>query len=143
MKYFVVYLFLEVIISVNISSLMGGLLTFVEIVFTAFLGIAIIINYKNIIVDNLSAISSNYKDLQQLKNLNLFVPIGAVLLIMPGFFTDGIGVILQFSILTNLFVNRYNVKSKTSNTDYFQNNTKKDNKDVIDVEIITKHDTIK
>lgn len=143
MKYFIVYLFLEVIISVNISSLMGGLLTFAEIVFTAFLGIAIIVNYKNIIVDNLAAISSNYKDLQQLKNLNLFVPIGAVLLIMPGFFTDSIGIILQFSILTNLFVNRYNVKSESSNTDYFQNNIKKDTKDVIDVEIITKHDTIK
>jgi len=143
MKYFIVYLFLEVIISVNISSYIGGLVTFFEIIFTAFLGIAIIVNYKNAFMENLSSISSNYRDLHQLQNLNLFVPIGAVLLIMPGFFTDILGVIMQFSIITGLFVNRYDVKSKSYNTDYEQNNIKKDTQDVIDVEIITKHDSIK
>jgi len=142
MRYFIVYLFLEVIISVNISSYLGGLLTFLEIVLTAFIGIAILVNFRKTLVENLTAVSYNCIDLQQFQNLNLFTLIGAILFIIPGFFTDFIGLIMQFSIITTMFVNRYNVKSGSCNTSYEQNNIKKDT-DVIDVEIITKRNTIK
>ena len=136
MKYFIVYLFLEVIISVNISSYLGGLITFLEIVLTALIGIAILINFRKTLVENLTAVSYNCIDLQQFQSLNLFTLIGAILLIIPGFFTDSIGLIMQFSIITTMFVNRYNVQSNKCKTDYQQNNIKKDT-NVIDVEIIT------
>ena len=142
MKYFIVYLFLEVIISVNISSYLGGLVTFLEIVLTAFIGIAILVNFRKTLVENLTAVSYDCIDLQQFQSLNLFTLIGAILLIIPGFFTDIIGIFMQFSIITTMFVNRYNVKSGNCNRSYTQNNIKKDT-DVIDVEIITKRNTIK
>lgn len=47
MVYFLIYLFLEVLISVNISSAIGGLATFFEILASAFIGIAILVNFRN------------------------------------------------------------------------------------------------
>jgi len=142
MKYFVIYLFLEVLISVNISSYLGGLTTFLEIIASALLGIAILSNFKNTLMENLKAVSFNHIDLQEFQKLNLFTLIGAILLIIPGFFTDILGVILQFSVITTMFVNRYSVKLNDCKTSYNENNIKKDS-DVIDVEIITEHTIIK
>jgi len=142
MKYFLVYLFLEVIISVNISSAIGGLATFFEIMASALLGISILANFRNTLVENFRAVSTNSIDLKEFQELNLFTLIGAILLIIPGFFTDILGVILQFSVFTTMLVNRYSVKSDDYNSSYNENNIKKDS-DVIDVEIVTEHTTLK
>jgi len=144
MIYFVVYLFLEVLISVNISSSIGGLMTFFEILFSAFVGVSILINFRKTLFENMRAVSYNCIDLEQFQRLNLFTLFGAILLILPGFLTDIFGLVMQFSALTSIFVNRYNVKSGNCNTNYgdYQNNIKKDS-DVIDVEIINDNSTIK
>jgi 2-isopropylmalate synthase/UPF0716 protein FxsA len=139
MIYFLVYLFLEVLISVNISSIIGGINTFFEILLSAFIGISILINFRKTLVENMTAVSYSCIDLNQFQKLNLFTLIGAILLIVPGFLTDIIGILMQFSVVTSMFVNRYNVKSNQCNHNYTQENIKKDS-DVIDVEIIT-HDT--
>jgi 2-isopropylmalate synthase/UPF0716 protein FxsA len=140
MIYFLVYLFLEVLISVNISSYIGGLLTFIEIMFSALVGISILINFRTTLMENFSALSMQAIDLEQFQKLNIFTLMGAVLLILPGFFTDIIGVLLQFSLLTTLFVNRYHVKSQNTKQ---TNNTYQKDSDVIDVEIISDSTTIK
>jgi 2-isopropylmalate synthase/UPF0716 protein FxsA len=140
MIYFIIYLFLEVLVSVNISSAIGGLATFFEILLTAFIGISILINFRKTLVENMTAVSYNCIDLEQFQKLNLFTLIGAILLIIPGFLTDIIGILLQFSAFTSMIVNRYNVKSGKCNTSFEDkniNNTK--DSDVIDVEII-EHD---
>jgi len=146
MIYFIVYLFLEVLVSVNISSAIGGLATFFEIILTAFIGISILINFRKTLVENITAVSYNCIDLQQFQNLNLFTLIGAILLVIPGFMTDILGTLMQFSVLTSMFVNRYNVKSgncKTNTQESFrQNNIQKDS-NVIDVEIINDNSSIK
>ena len=139
MQYFLVYLFLEVLISVNISSSIGGLSTFFEILFSAFIGISILVNFRKTLVENMTAVSYNCIDLNEFQRLNLFTLIGAILFIIPGFLTDIIGALMQFSAITSMFVNRYNVQSNKCNTHFKNENNKKDS-DVIDVEIIT-HDT--
>jgi len=143
MIYFLIYLFLEVLISVNISSAIGGLLTFVEIIATAFIGISILLNFRETLFQNITSVSYHAIDLQEFQKLNLFTIIGAILLILPGFMTDIIGILMQFSVLTSMFVNRYNVQSfhkykSDVNHEDIQKNIKKDS-DVIDVEIITKY----
>lgn len=142
MIYFIVYLFFEVLISVNLSSYIGGLLTFFEIILSAFFGIAILVNFRNTIRENLTAVSYSCIDLNQFQSLNLFTLLGAVLLIVPGFLTDIIGLLMQFSVLTQMIVNRYNVKSSKCNTNFEQNNIQKET-DVIDVEIISNNTSIK
>ena len=146
MIYFIVYLFLEVLVSVNISSAIGGLATFLEILLSAFIGMSILINFRKSLVENLSAVSYNCIDLQQFQSLNLFTLIGAILLIIPGFMTDILGIVMQFSVLTSMFVNRYNVKSgncKTNTQETFRKNNIQKDSDVIDVEIISDNTSIK
>lgn len=136
MIYFIVYLFLEVLISVNISAAIGGLATFFEILLTAFFGISILINFRKSLAENMTAVSYSCIDLEQFQRLNLFTILGGILLIVPGFLTDILGVLLQFSAFTTMAVNRYNVKSGKCKTDFENKNIKKDT-DVIDVEIIS------
>jgi len=146
MLYFLGYLFLEVLVSVNISSAIGGLATFFEILLSALVGISILVNFRKTLVENLTAVSYDCIDLQQFQSLNLFTLIGAILLIIPGFMTDILGAVMQFSVITSMFVNRYNVKygnCKTKTEEQFrQNNITKDS-DVIDVEIINDNSSIK
>ena len=137
MLYFILYLFLEVLVSVQISSAIGGLATFFEIVLSAFIGISILVNFRKTLVENMTAVSYNCIDLEQFQRLNLFTLIGAILLIIPGFLTDIVGILLQFSAFTSMIVNRYNVKSGQCNTSFEDENINiKRDSDVIDVEII-------
>ena len=137
MLYFILYLFLEVLVSVEISSAIGGLATFFEILLTAFIGISILVNFRKTLVENMTAVSYNCIDLEQFQRLNLFTLIGAILLIIPGFLTDIVGILLQFSAFTSMIVNRYNVKSGQCNTSFEDENINiKRDSDVIDVEII-------
>ena len=136
MVYFLVYLFLEVLVSVNISSAIGGLVTFFEILLSAIFGLSILMNFRSTIRENFTAVSYNCIDLEQFQKLNLFTIIGAILLIVPGFLTDIIGILLQFSIFTKMVVNRYNINSGKCKTQHKQDSLKKDS-DVIDVEIIS------
>jgi len=140
MFYFLIYLFLEVLVSVEISSAIGGLATFFEIILSAFIGISILINFRTTLVENMRAVSMNCIDLAEFQRLNLFTLIGAILLIIPGFLTDIIGLLLQFSAITSMIVNRYGVKSGKCNTSFDEENQLKKDSDVIDVEIID-HDT--
>ena len=143
MMYFVVYLFLEVLISVNISSSIGGLMTFFEIVLSAFIGVSILMNFRTTFVENLRAVSFNQIDLGEFQKLNLFTLIGAVFLIVPGFLTDILGSLMQFSVITSMFVNRYSVKSFENNSSFHDEKKIKKDSDVIDVEIISSDSTIK
>ena len=135
MIYFLAYLFLEVLISVNISSAIGGLMTFIEIILSAMIGISILLNFRKTLVENLTAVTAHTINLEEFQKLNLFALFGAILLIVPGFFTDILGIVMQFSVITSMFVNRYKVKS-VNNTEYYENKQTQKDSNVIDVEII-------
>ena len=145
MIYFLIYLFLEVLLSTQISTAIGGLNTFFEILFSAFLGMMILANFKSTLVENLQSAASGKIDLLQFQKLNIFTLLGAILLIVPGFLTDILGIIMQFSVVTSMFVNRFSAQSHNQNQNTynhsnidFENKTKtKEDSDVIDVEIIT------
>ncbi len=133
MIYFLLYLFAEVLVSVNISSAIGGIYTFLELILSAFIGVGILVNFRATLAENMRAVSVNAIDLKQFQELNLFILLGAFLLIVPGFLTDIVGVLLQFTALTSMLVNRYASKYKPENK--YTQQKKDDN--VIDVEIIS------
>ncbi len=137
MIYFIVYLFLEVLLSVNISSAIGGLATFFEIILSAMVGISILVNFRKTLIENMTAVSYSCIDLEQFQRLNLFTLFGAILLIIPGFLTDILGVLMQFSVFTTMLVNRYHVKSSSCKPSFKEENIIKKDSDVIDVEIIS------
>jgi len=144
MLYFLVYIFLEVIISVNISSAVGGLVTFLEIIISGFIGVSLLMNFKSNFRENLNAVSYDCMNLKQFQNLNLFTLIGAIFMVLPGFFTDILGALMQFSVFTTMLVNSYNVKFAKCNTNFDTNQTNnvKKESNVIDVEIINDNNRI-
>jgi len=146
MVYFLLYLFLETLVSVNISSAIGGFNTFLEILLSALVGIFMLANFRETFVSSLMAVATRQIDMEEFQRLNLFTLIGAVLLIVPGFLTDFIGILMQFSIVTTLLINRFGVKSTRENFEedfYKEKYTKKEDDEIIDVEIISEHNTLK
>lgn len=136
MIYFLLYLFLEVVVSVNIASQIGGVWTFVELIASAVTGFIILVNFKGTLSENIHALNQARIDPMEFQQLNLFMLLGAMLLILPGFLTDIIGILLQFSVVTKMLVNRFVAKSPR-NSSY---SAKDEN--VIDVEIVD-DDTVK
>lgn len=132
MIYFLIYLFLEVILTIEIASRIGGLATFLEIVASAMIGIFILMNFRHTLSENLSALQMRQIDMQGFSNRNLMGLLGAILLILPGFLSDIIGILMQFSLFGSFIINRFTRKYSPGNHTY---TTQKDDH-VIDAEII-------
>jgi UPF0716 family protein affecting phage T7 exclusion len=153
--YFLIYLLFEVLVSVNLSSQIGGLNTFFEILLSAITGVVILSNFKSTIVENLRSVSYQKMDMREFQRMNIFTLVGAILLIIPGFLTDIIGVLLQFSVFTTMLVNRISAPKSENNSPYntstlndgrlnqnYNNNQNiKDDDEIIDVEIISDTNT--
>lgn len=135
MIYFLIYLFVEVLITIEIASKIGGLNTFFEIVGSAFFGIFILMNFRHTLAENVYALRMRQIDVSGFTKRNLFGLFGAILLILPGFFGDIIGLLMQFSLLNKFFINRFSPKyhSQTSQESY---TTPRKDDYVIDAEII-------
>jgi len=127
-------------ISTNISSAIGGFVTFVEIILSAVLGFILIANFRVTFVQSLQALSNRTITMEEFQKLNAWTILGAVLLIMPGFLTDIIGILLQFSFFASLFA------AKVLHVKHFSPEThfKKGREDeIIDVEIIDDNNRLK
>lgn len=119
----------------NISGEIGGLLTFLEIILSAGIGFFLLINFRYTVNQSMNMLMSGEMSIEEFKKLSLFTLLGAVLLIVPGFFTDILGVALQFSFIGTFIAKKvFKLKNKK--------HKRKDNDDAIDVEVID-IDTIK
>ncbi|OQX75024.1 MAG: exlusion protein FxsA [Campylobacteraceae bacterium 4484_4] len=103
---FLGYLFLEVVISVNIASRIGGMMTFVEIVTSALIGFYLLTNFRYTLGQSMAALMSGEITIEEFQKMSLFTGIGAVLLILPGFFSDILGVLMQFGFFGTLFAKK-------------------------------------
>lgn len=153
MLYFLLYLFLEVMISSSIASSIGGLLTFVEILFSAMIGTIILKNFKYSLSESIQKARSGQITQEEFLKTNVAKAIGAFLLIIPGFFTDIIGILLQLGLFVTLFSKIFAFKKPSNDTTYSRtfeyiqtddqkNNTRRDD-EIIDVEIIDNNSAIK
>ncbi|HIP02049.1 MAG TPA: FxsA family protein, partial [Campylobacterales bacterium] len=126
----------EVLVSVEFASQLGGLLTFLEIIVSAFIGLFLLTNFRYTLSKSMNGLMSGAISAQDFQKMSLFTLIGAVLLIIPGFFSDILGVLLQFSFFGKLFASKIlNLKNK-------KNIYREGKNDAIDVEVIDS-DTIK
>ena len=141
MLIFLVYMFLETIISVQIASSVGGFYTFLEIVITIFVGIFIIKNIHVGLFESLSALKNNEITHSEFERLNFLTVIGALLLILPGYFSDMIGILFQFDFIALIIIRKIFKKSRKKESFKYNgssNNSlnKKGSDEIIDVEII-------
>jgi len=157
MIYFFIYLFLEVMISSYITSAIGGINTFFEILLSALVGIFILRNFQFSLTDSINKARSGQITQEEFIKTNVGRAIGAVFLIVPGFFTDLLGLLMQLPFLVVLFSKIFKFKTPTNTTSYSTNfefdardysktnntNYKGKKDEIIDVEIIDDNNSLK
>ncbi len=131
MIYFLVYFFFEVVITVDIASRIGGLATFAEIIFSAFVGFFLLTNFRYTLAQSMTALMQGTITVDQFQKMNIMSLLGAILLIIPGFFSDIIGILLQFGFFGTFVAKKIlHLKEKKRRKD------EGDYDDAIDVEVI-------
>jgi len=131
MVYFILYILLETLTTVNIASKIGGFATFIEIVVSAFVGLFLLTNFRYTLTNNAMMLFSKELSIEEFQKLSIFTLLGAILLIIPGFFSDILGVLLQFSSVGTIFAKKiFGLKYKNDNKKGEYND------EIIDVEII-------
>lgn len=133
---FLIYFFLEVFVTIEIGSYLGGVGTFFEIVFSAIIGIFILFYFNTSLKENLNSISRMETTPDKVLSSTIFSLIGAVFLIIPGILSDIIGLLMQFNIIGFIFgkiiaKSIINLNQKRS----YQKKYKHKMEDIIDVEI--------
>ena len=130
MFYFLLYFFLEVLISVDIAGRVGGLATFFEIILTAFAGVFLLTNFRYTLAQSMTALMSGSITVEEFQKMNMMSLLGAILLIVPGFFSDMIGILLQFGFFGTFVAKKIlHLKEK-------KRAKKGEYEDAIDVEVI-------
>ena len=132
MIYFLIYLFVEVMLTVEVASRLGGLMMFAEIVFSAFIGIVILFNFRATLVVNIMELRERRVDANGFYQRNLLGLLAAILFIFPVILTDVVAVLIELFLLSTLIINRFKPKYPEHNS---QTQSKDDN--VIDAEIIS------
>jgi len=132
------YLFLELYFSLAVGEQIGFLWSVIWILSSFMLGMGLIQNAHNSLITNMKLASLGKLNAKSFHDASTSYFIGAILLIIPGVFSDFLGVMaLFYTLFLQLGGTISLLKDKT--------NIKKTNKqgddDVIDVEII-EHDTI-
>lgn len=133
MIYFIVYLFLEVYISVSVFSAIGAFSSFIEIVLSAFIGLVLLVNFRYTLGESFMALRNQKITTQTFQALNVLTIIGAFLMILPGILSDTLGVLMQFGFVTTFIKNRLGTNQNQNN---FTNTNQRNNDEIIDVEVI-------
>ena len=120
-------------VSVNIASAIGAVATFVELILSAVIGFILLANMRMTLMQNLNALMQGEISIESFQRLNLWTIIGAILLILPGFLSDIIGLVFQFSSLVTLFVSKFLHVKEENPPHHFKQG--KEN-EIIDVEVI-------
>jgi UPF0716 family protein affecting phage T7 exclusion len=131
MIYFLVYIFLEVLITINIGGAIGGILTFVEIIATLLLGIFYIANFKYSMGSAIFELAKKEITKERFVAQNMTSFLGAILLILPGMLSDIIGILLQIPMVSDKLAELF--FKRNSNQSYTQNK-RNNNENIIDVE---------
>ena len=141
-------------VSTYFASMIGGFYTFLEIIITAFIGGFLLKNFKYSLMLNIKALTKGEITQEEFIKQNVANAIGAILLIIPGFLTDIIGVLLQFGILTRILTKIFTFKvapkqTQNESTFHYENHnfnyTQKrrySDDEIIDVEVIDDNKSI-
>ena len=129
--YFLLYMFLEILVSYEFAVVFTPLGLFLEIVFTFFVGVYIIQTLPLSMQESMQKVMNRQIDEQEFISIGLFKFIGAILLIIPGVFTDILGVLMLIEPFARWIVHKFLPKRK-----FEYKNHRSSNDDIIDVEII-------
>ena len=127
------YFFIELYISLKTGENIGFAWSVIWIMGSFMLGMALLQKSQYTMMSNMNAVKQGKLDMQKFKNAGLSYFIGAILLIIPGVFSDFLGLFALLYTLYLQFVAKITPESKNNNF----NPQGDDN--VIDVEIIDEY----
>jgi UPF0716 family protein affecting phage T7 exclusion len=127
--YFLVYLFLEILFSYEFMKVFTPFGFFFEILFTAAVGVYMLQTLDLSLSANIHKLMRREITQEEFLSIGLFKLIGAVLLIIPGFFSDVVGVLFLFEPFAKFVAKKFFPQNN------FYHKTYRDD-DIIDVEII-------
>ncbi|MCB4754784.1 MAG: FxsA family protein [Sulfurovum sp.] len=135
------YLFLEIYISLDMLEKIGAFWATIWTIATIMIGSGLLKNSPYAIMGNMYSLQMGKLDFKKFQNTTTFYFFGAILLIIPGVFSDFLGIIALLYIVYLQFI--ATITPEKSNI--YQN--QKGDDDVIDVEIVNEytnsHDCIK
>jgi UPF0716 family protein affecting phage T7 exclusion len=123
---------IELYLSLKTGETIGFFWSVVWIVLSFALGMMLLQKSSQTMMGNMQSMRQGKLDLRRFQNVSMAYFIGAILLIIPGVFSDFLGIIALFYTLYLQFV----AKITPEGTTHF---TKQGDDDVIDVEIIDEH----
>ncbi|EDM24275.1 FxsA family protein [Caminibacter mediatlanticus TB-2] len=132
MIYFLIYLFLEILFSYEFAKLFTPFGLFLEVIFSAVVGVFILRTLHISIANNIQKVIHREITQEEFLASGLFKLIGAFLLIIPGVFSDILGVLFLFEPFAR-FIGKKLFKTKT---EFYYHKNNFDNDEIIDVEII-------
>ncbi|CAA6799018.1 MAG: Unknown protein [uncultured Sulfurovum sp.] len=133
MIYVLLFLILELFLSLEVGSNIGFLWSVIWIVGTFIIGMGLIQNAHTTIAGNMQNLKAGKLDMKSFHDSATSYFLGAILLIIPGVFSDILGLIaLLYTFYLQLGGTIPRSKSKTN----INNLNKQGDDDVIDVEVI-------
>ncbi|WP_277640912.1 FxsA family protein [Wolinella succinogenes] len=123
------YLFLEVLVTLELGEAIGGVGLFAEIILSGLVGGVILVNFRYSLEETFLALRAGKLSEGEFIGANLLRIVGAILLMLPGVLSDLLGVMLQFGVLGGMafrLLYPHNPSSKESQRD----------ERIIDVEVI-------
>ncbi len=126
------FFLIELYLSLKKGESIGFLWSVIWIILSFALGMMLLQKSSQTMMGNMQSMRQGKLDLRRFQNVSMSYFIGAILLIIPGVFSDFLGVIALFYTLYLQFI----AKITPEQTTHF---TKQGDDNVIDVEVIDEH----
>ncbi|WP_457560063.1 FxsA family protein [Caminibacter sp.] len=128
--YFLGYLFVEILFSYEFAKVFTPFGLFLEVIFSAIIGVYILRNLHFSLATEMQRVLRREITEEEFVTAGLFKLIGAFLLIVPGVFSDMVGILFLFEPFARWFARKF-FKTET----HVYKKTDIDD-DIIDVEIV-------
>jgi len=128
--YLILFLFIEVMVTSQFVTAFGGLALFLEIIASAVVGVIILQRLHLSMMENLSQMFSGRMSEEAFVSIQYLRFFGAVLMVIPGVFTDVIGLLLQWGSVSVQLVSLFRKKHPP------QSNQGGQHHEIIDVEVV-------
>ncbi|MDX6019676.1 FxsA family protein [Scandinavium sp. V105_16] len=91
---FFLYVYIEISIFIQVAHVLGVLLTLILVIFTSIIGMSLVRNqgFKNLVMMQQKMQAGESPAAEMIKSVSLII--SGLLLILPGFFTDFLGLLL-------------------------------------------------
>jgi len=131
--YFLVYLFLEILFSYEFAKIFTPFGLFLEVIISALAGIYILRLFPFSLNESMAKVLNREITQEEFLSIGLFKFIGALLLIIPGIFSDILGILLLFEPFAKWIARKLLPKQNIYTSTASSHPT---DDDIIDVEII-------